>query len=89
MGRFVGVLGLATMMGLAYAFSTDRRAIRLKTILWGLGLQFLFAVFVLKVSWGRMGIKAAGDAVTKLLGCATAGATFVFGDLGKPGGKAC
>lgn len=86
MGRFIGVLGLATMMGLAYAFSTNRRAIRLKTILWGLGLQFLFAVFVLKVSWGRMGIKAAGDAVTKLLGCATAGATFVFGDLGKPGG---
>jgi CNT family concentrative nucleoside transporter len=34
MGRFTGVLGLATMVGLAYVFSTDRRAIRLKTVLW-------------------------------------------------------
>ncbi|MDP9147253.1 MAG: hypothetical protein M3N22_06310, partial [Acidobacteriota bacterium] len=34
MGRFVGVLGLATMLGLAYLFSTDRKAIRLKTVLW-------------------------------------------------------
>ncbi len=86
MGRFVGVLGIATMMGLAYAFSTSRRSIKLKTVLWGLGLQFAFALFVLRVPWGRVAIKAAGDAVTKLLGCAVAGSTFVFGDLGKPGG---
>lgn len=86
MGRFVGVLGIATMMGLAYAFSTSRRSIKLKTVLWGLGLQFAFALFVLRVPWGRVAIKAAGDGVTKLLGCAVAGSTFVFGDLGKPGG---
>jgi len=35
MGRFTGILGLLTMLGLAYAFSTDRRAIRLKTVAWG------------------------------------------------------
>ncbi len=49
MGRFTGILGLLTMLGLAYAFSTNRRAIRLKTVAWGLGLQLVFAVFVLKV----------------------------------------
>ena len=44
MGRFTGILGLLAMLGLAYAFSTNRRAIRLKTVAWGLGLQFAFAV---------------------------------------------
>lgn len=86
MGRFVGVLGIATMMGLAYIFSTDRRAIKLKTVLWGITLQFAFALFVLDVEWGRRAIRAAGQAVTNLLGCAFAGSSFVFGDLGKSGG---
>ena len=53
MGRFTGLLGIGTMLALAYALSTNRRAIRLKTILWGLGLQFVFAVFVLKFAAGR------------------------------------
>ena len=47
MGRFTGVLGLLTMLGLAYTFSTNRRAINRKTVAWGLGLQILFAIFVL------------------------------------------
>ena len=38
MGRFTGVLGLLTMLGLAYLFSTDCRAIKLKMVVWGLGL---------------------------------------------------
>ena len=38
MGRFTGVLGLLTMLGLAYLFSTNRRAIKLKMVIWGLGL---------------------------------------------------
>ncbi|HYG99912.1 MAG TPA: nucleoside transporter C-terminal domain-containing protein [Terriglobales bacterium] len=84
MDRFIGVLGIATMMGLAFAFSTNRRAIRLKTVLWGLGLQFAFALLVLRIPWGQVAIKTAGDAVTKLLGYAVAGSSFVFGDLGKP-----
>ncbi len=41
MGRFTGVLGLLTMLGLAYLFSTARKAIKLKTVLWGLGLQIV------------------------------------------------
>ena len=48
MGRFTGILGLLTMLGLAWLFSTNRRAIKLKTVLWGLGLQFAFAIIVLK-----------------------------------------
>jgi len=52
MGRLTGILGLLMMMGLAYAFSTKRSAIRLKTIVWGLGLQIVFALFVLKSGYG-------------------------------------
>jgi CNT family concentrative nucleoside transporter len=85
MGRFTGILGLFTMLGLAYAFSTNRRAIRLKTVAWGLGLQVAFAFFVLKIDFGRTLFQKAGDAVNRLLGYAFAGSQFVFGDLGKQG----
>ena len=85
MGRFTGILGLLTMLGLAYAFSTNRRAIRVKTVAWGLGLQVAFAIFVLKIDLGRTLFQKAGDAVTRLLGYAFAGSQFVFGDLGKQG----
>jgi CNT family concentrative nucleoside transporter len=85
MGRFTGLLGLLTMITLAYAFSTNRRAIRGKTVAWGLGLQFAFAVFVLKVEIGRLIFQKAGNAVNKLLSYSYAGSSFVFGDLGKQG----
>jgi CNT family concentrative nucleoside transporter len=87
MGRFTGILGLLTMLGFAYVFSTNRRAIRLKTIAWGLGLQFVFAVFVLRIDAGRIVFQKAGDVVTRLLGYAYAGSHFVFGDLAKPGSQ--
>ena len=85
MGRFTGILGLLTMLGLAFAFSTDRRAIRVKTVAWGLGLQVAFAIFVLKADVGRIMFQKAGDAVNRLLSYAFAGSSFVFGDLGKQG----
>ena len=53
MGRLTGLLGLITMLGLAYLFSSNRRAIRVKTVVLGLVLQFLFAIFVLRFSFGR------------------------------------
>src|ERR1700704_3606498 len=85
MGRFTGILGLLTMLALAYAFSTNRHAIRLKTVAWGLGLQFVFAVFVLRIDAGRQAFQKAGDAVNRLLSYAFAGSQFVFGELGKQG----
>jgi len=85
MGRFTGILGLLTMLGLAYAFSTNRRAIRLKTVAWGLGLQFAFAVCVLRIGAGQRVFQKAGDAVSRLLSYSYAGSQFVFGDLGKQG----
>jgi concentrative nucleoside transporter, CNT family len=83
MGRFAGVLGMLTILALAYAFSTKRRAIQLKTVLWGVGLQLAFAVFVLKFQAGRRLFQLAGDAVNKLLSYSYAGSEFVFGEIGK------
>ncbi|MEY2413226.1 MAG: concentrative nucleoside transporter, family [Acidobacteriaceae bacterium] len=71
------------MLALALAFSTNRRAIRMKTVAWGLGLQFAFAVFVLKSNIGRDLFQKAGDAVNRLLSYSFAGSEFLFGDLGK------
>lgn len=84
MGRFTGILGLFTMLALAYAFSTNRRAIRVKTVAWGLGLQLVFAVFVLRVEFGRRMFQIAGDAANRVLSYAFVGSEFIFGELGKP-----
>ena len=87
MARFTGVLGLLTMLTLAWIFSTDRRAIRWRTVVWGLGLQIVFAFCVVKWTVGQKIMHAAGDAVNKLLAYAFAGSTFVFGDLGAHSSK--
>ncbi|MGH9703334.1 MAG: NupC/NupG family nucleoside CNT transporter, partial [Candidatus Acidiferrales bacterium] len=83
MHRLTGVIGLITMMGLAYLFSTNRSAIRKKTVAWGLGLQIAFAYFVLVTPIGARLFQYAGDAVNKLLSYAFYGSEFVFGPLGK------
>jgi CNT family concentrative nucleoside transporter len=71
------------MLVLAWLFSTDRRAIRWRTVIWGLGLQLVFAFLVLKFTFGERALAAAGDGVTRMLNNAFAGSSFVFGELGK------
>ena len=82
--RFAGLLGIIVLLALAYAFSTNRRAIRLKTVLWGLGLQFAFALLVIYTDWGQVAMTWAGDRVNALLAYAFKGSYFVFGNLGLP-----
>jgi concentrative nucleoside transporter, CNT family len=83
MGRYTGILGLLTMLSLAYAFSTNRRAIRGKTVAWGLGLQIVFAIFVLRVDFGRRLFQVIGDAANRVLAYSFVGSQFIFGELGK------
>jgi concentrative nucleoside transporter, CNT family len=83
LARFTGILGLLTMLVLAWLFSTDRRAIRWRTVIWGLGLQLVFAFLVMKFTFGERALAAAGDGVTRMLNNAFAGSSFVFGELGK------
>ena len=82
MGRFTGVLGILTILGLAYLFSTSRRAIRLKTVAWGLGLQLALGLFVLRVKSGEWLFQKLGNGAKKLLDFSYVGSSFVFGDLG-------
>jgi len=84
MSRFAGLLGIIVFLSIAYISSTNRRAIRMKTVLWGLGLQFLFAWIVIRFTWGQRTLQTAGTAVNKLLAYAFKGSTFVFGNLGYP-----
>ena len=83
MGRFTGILGILVILGLAWLFSTNRRAIRLKTIAWGLGLQVLLGIFVLKVKSGQIIFQTLGNGAKHLLDFSYVGSAFVFGELGK------
>jgi len=83
MHRFVGLLGMLTMLALAFAFSTNRRAIRYKTVAWGLGLQIVFAFLALRWAYGRLLFEKLGAGANWLLSFAFYGSTFVFGDLGQ------
>jgi concentrative nucleoside transporter, CNT family len=79
MERFTGLLGLVVILAVAFLFSKHRRQIKLRVILWGLGLQFGFAFLVLKTPVASAFV-AASSGVNHLLEYAAAGSSFVFGD---------
>ena len=82
LGTLRPVVGAVVILGIAYACSTNRRAINWTTVAWGVGLQVLFAIIVLKTSVGQRVFSTLGDLITRLLGFAGVGAAFVFGPLG-------
>jgi CNT family concentrative nucleoside transporter len=81
-GLFQPVLGAVVILSIAYAFSTNRAAIRWSTVAWGLGLQIVFALIVLKTSVGQHVFETLGTYITTLLSFANVGSAFVFGPLG-------
>jgi len=81
MGRFTGLLGLVVILAVAWLFSSHKRAIKYRLIAWGLGLQFAFAVIVLKTPASEV-LRAVSNGVAAMFGYAEAGSTFVFGQLG-------
>ena len=85
MERFTGLIGLILIVGGAYLFSSDRKAIKPRLLLWGLGMQFGLAFLVLKTDFGRI-FQAATMAVNALLGYAEEGSKFLFGPLGSKTG---
>jgi CNT family concentrative nucleoside transporter len=87
MQRLTGILGILVILAACFVFSSNRKAIKWKIVAWGIGLQVLFAVIVLKFDWGQNAMAAAGTAVNQLLHYAYDGAAFVFGPLADPAGK--
>ncbi len=87
MGRMTGLLGIAGILALAWILSRHRKAIQLRVMLWGLGLQFAFAVLVLKTGFGRV-FEGLSAAVAAMFAYSEAGAAFIFGDtLGRSSGS--
>jgi concentrative nucleoside transporter, CNT family len=76
------LFGAAVILAIAVLCSNNRRAINWQTVAWGLSLQVVFAILVLKTSIGQRVFATLGAAITRLLGFAGVGADFVFGPLG-------
>ena len=81
MERYIGIVGLVVILGIAYAASLDRKAIKPRIIVWGLVLQFAFALFVMKIPVGMAILSGLAAATNGLMNKANAGAEFIFGDL--------
>jgi CNT family concentrative nucleoside transporter len=80
MGRYTGFLGLVAILAFAWLCSNHKRAIRPRTVAWGLGLQFAFALLVLKTPFSQV-LRAISTGVAALFGYANVGSAFVFGKL--------
>ena len=76
------LVGLLVILTLAYAASSNRGAIDRRTVAWGLGLQMLFALLVLKTTPGQQLFTFLGQGINRLLDFGNVGAAFVFGPLG-------
>lgn len=87
LSRFTGIIGIALILGLSYLLSNNRKKINLKTVGVGLLLQFLLAVFILKVPLGKVIIGFLADCIRKILSLSNIGADFVFGFLSSSSDK--
>ncbi|MEP0547055.1 MAG: nucleoside transporter C-terminal domain-containing protein [Rhodothermales bacterium] len=91
-----GLLGLVSILAIAFALSSDRRRINWRTVGAGLLLQLVFAVLVLKgdemadvfapLGWPKLGFAFVAGLFVKFLAAVEVGSTFVFGSLGLPPG---
>src|SRR3989442_4863959 len=81
--RLTGIFGIALILGIGIALSRNRGAISWRVVGWGVGLQLVFAIFVLLVPFGQTLFTQLGDFVKAILGFSYKGSEFVFGELGK------
>ncbi len=80
MDRWVSVLGLFAMLGIAWALSNNRKAIRWRPVVVGTLLQLVFAVIILRTEVGHVVFDTLGRWINHFLDFTDAGASFVFGD---------
>ena len=84
MDRFTGLLGIIAVLTAAWLGSTNRGAIRWRTVLWGISLQVVFAFLVLRFDLGQQAMAWAGSVVQNMLSATFAGTRILFGELGLP-----
>ena len=80
-GVLQGLLGVISLLFLAFIFSANRKAIPWKTVGFGLLLQLFLALCILKISWVQRIFNAIGKVFVSILDFTAAGSTFLFGDL--------
>lgn len=86
MERGLSVLGIFVFLALAVALSKDRKAIDWRMVGSSLGLQFIFALLLLKTDPGQAFFRRFGELVNQLMEFSNKGIEFVFGSLANPGG---
>lgn len=77
--RAISLLGLFVMVGLAWAMSSARRRFPWRLVAWGIGLQLVFGVFVLKTSVGLALFSFLNTVIARLLQFTEDGSRFLFG----------
>jgi CNT family concentrative nucleoside transporter len=78
MERFIGLLGIVVLLAIAFALSNNRKQINMRIIGWGLGLQAIFAIFILKTPIGGPLFGFLDKALRKLISFSDAGSDFLF-----------
>ena len=78
---FIGILGMIAILGIAFAFSSNRKAINLRVVGAAMGLQAVVAAFVLYFDYGRKMIDALSTGVLAVIGFSKDGIDMVFGPL--------
>ena len=78
MERFTGLIGIVVLLAIAFALSNNRKQINMRIIGWGLGLQAIFAIFILKTPIGGPLFGFLDKAVRKLVSFSDAGSDFLF-----------
>ena len=81
---FIGLAGIAVILGIAVLLSSDRRAIRLRIVGAAFALQAGIAVLVLYSSFGKVVLGEMSGGVANLLGYSQKGTEFLFGKMATP-----
>ncbi|WP_226677621.1 NupC/NupG family nucleoside CNT transporter [Rossellomorea aquimaris] len=76
-----GIMGIIVVMGIAFAFSKNKKRVNVRTVLGGLAIQLFFAFIVLKTSWGQGALKGLTEVVNAIINYSNEGITFLFGGL--------
>ncbi len=85
--NLVSFVGIFILLGLAWLFSSNRRNVNYRVIIWALVIQFIFAGFIFLVPSGSKVFLYLNDVVVKVLDSASAGSEFLFGRLALSPGK--
>ena len=73
-----GLIGIALLLGIAYALSNNRKAISARTVVWGISLQIFFAIIILKIPFVKAQFSFVDTLFKKLISFSDAGGDFLF-----------